>query len=433
MQNSINVSDFFKNDLTNYSCYSTLRMIASSIDGQKNSSRKVLYTVIAKNIKDEVKVSNFDGVVQSFSDYLHGSLVGVIQNMAANYVGSNVIPLLEGKGNFGTRFVNEPSAARYIFVKKPKYLDELFDIKDVLTPQYFEGEKIEPLFYVPKLPIILINGAMNGLASGFKQNILPRDEKEIIKYIKGKKADLKPFIKGFKGSVRLANSENSENTQYEFVGKVEHLKKNTWKILEIPPFIEYQKYLEILDNLVDSGKIKNYKDFSNQQMDSFEFEVTFVNEVTEEKALEILKLVKRETEIYNALNENNQVRTFKNVEEIIDYYLSVRKKFLELQKEFDINKLSNELLLAKNKLNFIKLIMDEKLVIFKRPKKEIENDLVNLKFDKIDDSFDYLLKMQIHSFTSETLKKLVEEYREVETNLKDLKEKDVYLEYIKEL
>ena len=77
--------------------------------------------------------------------------------------------------------------------------------------------------------------------------------------------------------------------------------------------------------------------------------------------------------------------------------------------------------------------MDEKLVIFKRPKNEIENDLVNLKFDKIDGNFDYLLKMQIHSFTSETLKKLVEEYREVETNLKDLKEKDVYLEYIKEL
>ena len=134
MQNSINVSDFFKNDLTNYSCYSTLRMIASSIDGQKNSSRKVLYTVIAKNIKDEVKVSNFDGVVQSFSDYLHGSLVGVIQNMAANYVGSNVIPLLEGKGNFGTRFVNEPSAARYVFVKKPKNLIELQEtINDALA------------------------------------------------------------------------------------------------------------------------------------------------------------------------------------------------------------------------------------------------------------------------------------------------------------
>ena len=77
--------------------------------------------------------------------------------------------------------------------------------------------------------------------------------------------------------------------------------------------------------------------------------------------------------------------------------------------------------------------MDEKLVIFKRPKNEIENDLVNLEFDKIDGNFDYLLKMQIHSFTAETLKKLVEEYREVETNLKDLKEKDVYLEYIKEL
>lgn len=429
----VKISDYFKKDMANYSCYSTLRMIASAIDGLKNSSRKVLYTAIQKNINDEVKVSNFDGVVQSYTDYLHGSLVGVIQNMASNYVGANALPLLEGKGNFGTRFVNEPSAARYIFIKKPKYVDELFDIKDVLIPQYFEGEQIEPLFLVPKIPLLLINGSMNGLASGFKQNILPRDEKEIIKYIKGKKADLKPFIKGFNGVVRLANTENTNNIQYEFVGKINHLKKNTWKILEIPPFIEYQKYLDILDDLIDKGKIKNYKDLSDQKQDKFEFDVTMPNDVSEEEVLETLKLIRKETEIYNALDENNQVITFENVEGIIDYYLSVRKKFLELQKEFDIKKLSKELLIAKNKLQFIKLIIDDKLILFKKPKKDIEIELENLKFDKIDNNFNYLLNMQIHSFTKETLNKLVEEYKALDSKLKDLKTCDIYQRYIDSL
>ncbi|EAL2698580.1 hypothetical protein AZ702_08745 [Campylobacter coli] len=426
------VQDYFLNELTNYSCYSTLRMIASSIDGLKNSSRKIINTALDKKLNTETKVSIFDNMVQSYTQYLHGSCSGVIQNMAASYTGSNNIPLLEGKGNFGSRFINEPAAPRYVYVKNKKYINDLFDIKDVLISQNFEGSEIEPVFYVPSLPILVLNGSMNGLASGFKQNILPRSLDSVIKYIKGKKVDLKPYIAGFKGTVELVEDASSNNTQWNFIGVVE-VNKNKAIITEIPPFIEYTKYLEILDNLVETKKIKNYKDLSDQRNQEFKFEVLFFDNISKEKAIDILKLSKRETEIYNALDENNQVRTFKNIESIIDYYIDVRKRFLVKQKDFDLKVLENDLNINVQKLRFVKLIIDSELQIMKRSKKDIELDLESKGFIKFDGNYDYLLKLPIHSFTNETFEKLVQNAKEIKTKFETLKNLDTFKNYVESL
>ncbi|AEF56840.1 gp52 DNA topoisomerase II [Campylobacter phage vB_CcoM-IBB_35] len=427
------VQDYFLNELTNYSCYSTLRMIASSIDGLKNSSRKIINTALDKKLNTETKVSIFDNMVQSYTQYLHGSCSGVIQNMAASYTGSNNIPLLEGKGNFGSRFINEPAAPRYVYVKNKKYINDLFDIKDVLISQNFEGSEIEPVFYVPSLPILVLNGSMNGLASGFKQNILPRSLDSVIKYIKtGKKVDLKPYIAGFKGTVELVEDASSNNTQWNFIGVVE-VNKNKAIITEIPPFIEYTKYLEILDNLIESKKIKNYKDLSDQRNQEFKFEVIFFDNISKDKAIDILKLSKRETEIYNALDENNQVKTFKNIESIIDYYIDVRKRFLIKQKDFDLKVLENDLNINVQKLRFVKLIIDSELQIMKRSKKDIELDLENKGFIKFDGSYDYLLKLPIHSFTNETFEKLVQNAKEIKAKFEELKNLDTFKNYVESL
>lgn len=426
------VQDYFLNELTNYSCYSTLRMIASSIDGLKNSSRKIINTALDKKLNTETKVSIFDNMVQSYTQYLHGSCSGVIQNMAASYTGSNNIPLLEGKGNFGSRFINEPAAPRYVYVKNKKYINDLFDIKDVLISQNFEGSEIEPVFYVPSLPILVLNGSMNGLASGFKQNILPRSLDSVIKYIKGKKVDLKPYIAGFKGTVELVEDASSNNTQWNFIGVVE-VNKNKAIITEIPPFIEYTKYLEILDNLIETKKIKNYKDLSDQRNQEFKFEVLFFDNISKEKAIDVLKLSKRETEIYNALDENNQVRTFENIESIIDYYIDVRKRFLVKQKDFDLKVLENDLNINVQKLRFVKLIIDSELQIMKRSKKDIELDLESKGFIKLDDNYDYLLKLPIHSFTNETFEKLVQNAKEIKTKFETLKNLDTFKNYVESL
>ena len=54
------------------------------------------------------------------------ALEGTIVNMTANYVGSgNNVPLLEGDGNFGSSFINDAAATRYIFARMNPILKQL--------------------------------------------------------------------------------------------------------------------------------------------------------------------------------------------------------------------------------------------------------------------------------------------------------------------
>ena len=120
------VQDFFNTKLVNYASYDNLRKIASFIDGFKNASRKVMYTVHEKKIKDKTKVLQLSNKCAEFADYLHGSLDGVVVTLAQDFAGTNNIPLLQKSGNFGTRSVQEASAPRYIFANGSKNFFELF-------------------------------------------------------------------------------------------------------------------------------------------------------------------------------------------------------------------------------------------------------------------------------------------------------------------
>ena len=434
------IEDFFLKELTDYSCYSTIRMLGSAIDGLKNSQRKIIHTALDK-LKSSTKVSVFDNQMQSYTQYLHGSASGVVSNMGASYCGSNNLPLLKGEGNFGSRMVNEPAAPRYIYVNKPNYLDELFDIRNVLIEQTFEGDRIEPKFFVPSIPLALVNGCMNGLASGFKQHILPRNLDDIVKYYEGKTTDLSPYVKGFNGSV--INDIENPNKWY-LCGKVT-ISKNKVHITEIPPFIEYSKYLEILDDLVDKKKIKSYKDNTNVKTQTFDFDVVLQKELDEAKVLDLLKLKKSEVEIYNCIDENNKVRTFNNVIEILDYFKSIRLKYLELQRQYDLKQVSTELLINASKYKFVQMIMKNELKVFKRPKLDIVKDLgkTNLYKDfknpedttKVEYSgqYDYLLNMQIHSFTNETLEILESKIEKLQGLLNDLKSLNIETKFINDM
>ena len=437
------ISDFFKNELTDYSSYSTLRMIASAIDGQKNSQRKILHTALNR-LKSSTKVSVFDNQMQSYTQYLHGSSAGVVSNMAANYLGANNLPLLKGEGNFGTRFVNDPAAPRYIYVNKPNYLDALFDIREVLIQQSFEGDPIEPLFYVPRLPLILVNGSMNGLASGFKQHILPRKIDEIVKYYNGQKCDLKPYFNGFTGPIK----RDIENPNKWYLCGCFTTQKTKVHITELPPFIEYSKYLQILDDLLESKKIKSYKDLSNVKTQKYEFSVQLLKELSTDKIFDLLKLRKSEVEIYNCIDENNRVKTFETPEAILDYFKEIRLKYLELQRQYDIKNTQKELLINASKYKFVQMIMSNDLKVFKRSKPDIIKDLskTNLYKDfknnetstNVEDFvkfgvYDYLLNMQIHSFTAETLEILKSKVEKLQIEMKNLQNLNISEKFLSDL
>ena len=410
-QSKITLTEFFETDYVDYSSYSNLRMISSVIDGQKNSSRKVLHTVLDYNIKTPQKVTLISSRASEYCEYLHGTLDGVIVTLAQNYPGANNVPLLVREGNFGTRFDNEASAARYIFTHGSDEFFQLFNKDDsaVLKHQTFEGTKIEPMFFVPTLPVLLLNGS-SGVSTGFAQQILPRNPKDIQKYLevtlsKGRKPKLIPWYKGFEGTiVQGANSK-----QWEIRGTIERLSINRFKITEIPVGIGLVDYIKVLDKLEDDKIIQSYKDLSEDN--KFLFEVKMASKdlasLDDDQLLTTMKLIKRVSENFTCMSEDNKIIVFDSTEELIQHYIKVKMEYLDLRKTHKLKELKDDISIEESRYAFINAIVQDELIINKRKKSEIEDDLVNIHgVVEQSNSYDYLLNMSIHSLTKERLDRL---------------------------
>jgi DNA topoisomerase-2 len=435
-----NTTEFFNSEYINWASYDNLRKIASLVDGQKNAARKVLWYVLTKNLKSEIKVSQLNSKVAEETEYLHGDMSGVIVNLAQDYTGTNNINLLSPEGNFGTRLVPEASASRYIYTYGTKELFEMFNPNDnpILEHQDFEGHRIEPKFLLPKLPVLLINGS-EGISSGFAQKILPRNPKEIQKYIQYylKKPDApvkpfqnKPWYKDFKGEIKQGEDKN----QWEIYGVFER-KGNKVKITELPIGYNLKSYIKVLNKLEEDKKIIGYRDYSE---DEFNFEVQFnrkyLDSLSDEKLIELLKLKKKVSENYTVMSEKNTVEVFDSVNDILWEYIRVKKEYLQKRKDYMIQDLSNKIRLDVSKYIFIKSIVEDKLIINKRKTEDIIEDLK--KIDKIiprDNSYDYLLGMSIQSLTEERLNQLMNKIKTQKGELDKIKNQSIEEMWLEEL
>ena len=426
------ISEFFNKDYVDQASYDNLRKIASLIDGQKNASRKILYTILEKNVKEKIKVSQLGSKVAEFAEYLHGNLDGVIVNLGQDFPGTNNIPLLQKKGNFGTRFSQEASASRYIYTYGTDKFFEIFKKEDtaILKHQFFEGQQIEPMFYVPSLPILLINGS-EGVSSGFAQKILPRNPEKIKQYItntlsgKSTRGDVfTPYYEGFKGEI----TQGDNPAQWLISGVIKRIGINKVEILEVPIGYDLKSYISVLDDLEDRKVIQSYRDKSED--DKFSFEVTIpsksLKEWSDEEVLSQLKLVKKVTENYTVIDENNKIQVFDTAKEIVDKYISIKLEYMTKRKEYLIDKLKTEIEFDYSKYLFIKMIVENKLVVAKRKKEQIEKDLG--KVEKIlqkDESYDYLLNMNILSLTEERMTKLENDIKTKKSDLDSLIKKTI--------
>lgn len=433
------ISEFFNKDYVDQASYDNLRKIASLVDGQKNASRKILYTVLEKNIKDKIKVSQLGSKVAEFAEYLHGNLDGVIVNLGQDFPGTNNIPLLQKKGNFGTRFSQEASASRYIYTYGTSDFFELFKKEDtaILKHQYFEGEQIEPMFYVPSLPILLVNGS-EGVSSGFAQKILPRDPEKIKTYIKttlegkGSRYGFEPFYKGFNGTIEQGETSN----QWLIKGTVQVKGINKVLITEVPIGYDLKGYIKVLDDLEDKKIIQGYTDKSED--DNFLFEVNVPSKLlktwSEDELMTKLKLIKKVSENYTVIDENNKIQVFESAKDILDYYIKIKLSYMGARKEHLIETLEEEIRFDYSKYLFIKMIVENQLIVAKRKKADIVQDLDKVEqIIQKDGSYDYLLNMNILSLTEERMAKLENDIKLKKADLDTLIKKSIEQLWIEEL
>ena len=412
------LTEYYENDVPAYANYDNLRKL-NGIDGLKRSQRKVVYAAFKRCYNSWLKTDTMCAQTQIDTNYIHGAanLEVVIDNMVANYVGANNYPLLIGNsGGFGCRISPRPSAGRYTRIHLADIAKKLFlEIdNEILEKQVFEGDEIEPKFFVPIFPVMFLNGA-SGMSTGFSNEILPRNPAEVIEYIKKKIAgterprmQLLPWFKGHLGKVEF----NKELNRNESFGVVTRNNTTSYTITELPIGTEYQKYVEFLDKLCDNGTIVDYDDKCDPKTDKILFNIKTTREFTkkhadERKLYDTFHLVKSLPEVLCCIDENNRVKEFNSIQDILDMFISIRLKFYDKRKKYILETLKNKIAELVSRYTFVSGIVKKTIVVANKKKDDIIKQIDPIeKIIKIDGSYDYLLRMPIHSLTVEKLAEL---------------------------
>lgn len=429
LKNQKTVSEFLGDEYTEYAKYVIeQRAIPSLIDGLKPTQRKILHIcnkVWPNGTGKPMKVFQIGGRIAAEAYYHHGdaSLQGSVVTLAQDF--KNNLPLLDRDGQFGDLRSPEAAAPRYIGVNMSKNFKKVYKDFELLSPQYEEGNEIEPKFFLPIIPMVLVNGA-NGIAVGYNTIILNRDINEVIKsclmWLEGKKLPkhMTPSLNVFKG--KWTQDKEIPNKWYA-EGIFEKVNTSTVRVTELPPSMSYEKWEDHLKKLMDARRITDYVDNSVGLEVDYTIKFTRENlaDLDDEALKKLLKLVDSETEFYNTLDEHGKLKIFQNTKDIFDYFMTFRLDFYKKRKDYMISTIERELQILSNRVRFIKMIIDEELIVNKKTKDVLIKELSKLKFDLIEDSYEYLLRMPISSLTKEMYEKLVQDEKDKKKELIETK------------
>ena len=445
----ITYEEFIHRELIHFSKYDCDRSIPNLMDGLKISLRKILYSAFKKNLTTEIKVAQFSGYVSEHSGYHHGeaSLNGAIVGMAQNFVGSNNINLLMPNGQFGTRLQGGKDSAseRYIFTQLNKITRTLFPSNDdnILTYLNDDGLLVEPIYYAPIIPMILVNGS-KGIGTGFSTDIMCYNPIQIIQYIKNKlllvenNLEFIPYYDGFKGKITKLSED-----KYLIKGLYEKTGNDTIRVTELPVGFWTEDFKELLEKLIEPGQDKDgkkitsvVKDYDDMSKDTdVDFTITFTKGKLEElenskgdyacNGLEkLLKLYTTNTTTnMHLFDSDDKLQKYEKISDIIDAYYDVRLKLYQTRKNYLIHAIEKELVLLSNKAKYIKENLEGTIDLRKKKKEQVLEMLESKGYDIIDDDSDYkyLTKMPMDSVTEENVEKLLTEKGNKEQELNVIK------------
>jgi DNA topoisomerase-2 len=461
-QQMVPYEEFINKELIHFSKYDCDRSIPNLMDGLKISLRKILYSAFKKNLTSEIKVAQFTGYVSEQSGYHHGeaSLNGAIVGMAQNFVGSNNINLLMPNGQFGTRISGGKDSAseRYIYTMLNKITRHIFPEADDKILKYLndDGLIVEPLYYAPIIPMVLVNGS-KGIGTGFSTDIMCYNPIEIIQYLKQKMAatataatsDFMPYYEGFNGTIcKIGESK------YLIKGKYEKMGVDKYRITELPVGVwtdDFKEHLESLTETTDkAGKkivpvVKDYDDMSKDT--NVDFIITLTKGLGEELENTILdngcsgfekmfKLMTTNTTTnMHLFDADDKLKKYKNVPEIIDDYYISRLELYNVRKAAMIVVLENDLVLLSNKVKYIKEVLDGSIDLRRKKREEVSQMLLSKSYNIIDDDaeFKYLTKLPMDSVAEENVERLEKEHGAKTNELAVLKTTTIQQMWIGEL
>ena len=454
--------EFINKELIHFSKYDCDRSIPNLMDGLKISLRKILFSSFKKRLTTEIKVAQFSGYVSEHSCYHHGetSLNETIVGMAQNFIGSNNINLLYPAGQFGSRIQGgkDHSSPRYIFTRLERITRLIFPEQDDNILKYLDddGTPVEPQFYVPIIPMVLVNGS-TGIGTGFSTEILCYNPRDIISYLKNKLQQLTndnieffPYYEGFTGEITKIN-----DSKFLFKGRYERTEQDKIRVTELPIGHWTANFKELLNDLqTDKDKdgkkivpiIKDvYENYTDTTIDCV---ITFSKgKIDELEAIQLeqgyngleklLKLYSTgSTTNMHLFDSEDKLKKYDAVEEIIDDYYDIRLEHYDSRREYLIDTLEKDIVELSNKAKYIQELLDGTIDLRKKKKQEIIDMLTEKDYDKMDgdtEDFKYLIKMPMDAVSEESVDKLLNELHKLEDELERIKSTTIEQMWLSEL
>ena len=425
-----------KNEWLSFAKYTVeARAIPNMIDGMKPVQRFYLYSSILNSKRDFKKVSAVSGIISDYG-YNHGesSAAGSGQLMAATW--NNNICLVEGRGSFGTRLIQEAGAPRYVYTR----LHENFNryIKDIdLSPVHEDPEHEPPAFYLPVIPLVLINGT-KGTATGFATNILPHDPKSIkaacLEYINT--GDIKNRIglkfPEFNGTVE---KDKEEPNKYTVNGVYEKRGKTQLIITEVPYGFDRESYVKVLDGLEEDGDIVSYEDQCDKT--GFKFEVKLKQNTSaiwnKSKIINKFKLSKPMTQNLTVIDQNGKLREYEDARQLVKDFCDYRSGILQQRIDLRTKEEQERCRWLNVKMQFIQAVLDSKIEFKNKKKKDVTQQIYEETHALNETDIDKLLRINILSLTDEMVQDLAKESKEAQKNLKFWSKEIPKNQFIKDL
>ena len=443
----LSITDFVNQELIKFSHADCGRSIPNGIDGLKESQRKILYAVKKRKLKfgsKSLKVAQLAGYTAEHSNYHHGekNLFDTTIGMANEFPGTNNIPLLYRDGQFGTRLEGAEDAAdgRYIFTKMDALTELIYREEDepLLTPVNDDGDLVQPEHYVPIIPMMLVNGCVAGIGTGWSCTVPcynpldmiaairiwlendgevlvedPDDEEGVVSMF----PEFVPWYRGFQGDI-----EKDSDTRFVTYGIVsETRKRGVIEVSELPIGMWTSKFADFVTDLKVEKKLKKVSNYSTPKT------VQFFLEETDDFHCD-LETLKLHSYLYTSnmvtFDEKNRLRKDKTVDEVLDNFCKVRFEYYTKRKRYRVGALEAELRYLGNKERFIREVIAEELLVMNRPEVDILQDLKDRGYDedpkKGDDEggYDYLLRMQVRTFTADKVKQLEKDISSTKKELK---------------
>ncbi|XP_058125449.1 DNA topoisomerase 2 isoform X1 [Anopheles ziemanni] len=388
----ITYKDFVNLELVLFSNSDNVRSIPCMLDGLKPGQRKVLFTCFKRNDKREVKVAQLAGSVAEMSAYHHGeqSLCSTIVNLAQNYVGSNNINLLYPGGQFGTRLTGGKDSAspRYIFTMLSALTRCIFHPLDdpLLEYQYDDNQRIEPTWYLPIIPMLLVNGA-EGIGTGWATRIPNHNPRDVIANIRrmlnGEEPKvLNPWYKNFRGLIESVGPQ-----RYMFVGNVGLLDNQKIEISELPIGTWTQTYKEnVLEPLLhgsDKQKavISDYKEYNTDTTVRFvisflpgEYAKLYAEDGGFHRVFKLTSVIS--TSVMNAFDDKSYLRKYNHANDIFMEFYTIRLEYYGKRRTYLLGMLQAEADSMSDKARFIMEKCNGTLVVENKKRKALIEELI---------------------------------------------------------